>query len=235
MGVVVLGAALGGCDAPGDDAAPPTTTAAISAPLAPPVTFAVGAVSLTVQPTAAFTAAGGTLSVTTDPDGSARLHVTSSVTARQTTATLTGPDGTTLDPLPDGSLLVRADDGSLVAGITGTKARLDTTDGTVRLSASGGAELWLADTAVTSLDWGEREGGRSLAVAPTAWGRSASQAAEEMVWAAVAAQPEAGTPSMRDQLDCHRFGAPDKPTWNLEPWRPKVDWITLLAARCNPT
>ncbi len=230
LGVVV---ALGGCVAPGD--VTPTTAATTSASLAPPVAFTVGAVSLTVQPTAAFTADGGTLSVTADADGSTRLTVTSPATTRQTTATLTAPGGTTLDALPDGSLLVRADDGTAVAGISPTKARLGVDDGTVTLSASGGAELWLADAAVTSLDWGDREGGLSLAVTPTAWGRSGSQAAGDMVWAAVAAQPEADNPSMRDQLDCHRLGAPDKATWNLEPWRPEVDSITLLASRCNPT
>lgn len=234
LGAVALAVqTLGGCDA-SREAAAPSTAATTAASPAPPVTLAVGVVGLTVQPTAAFTADGGTLSITTDPDGSARLHVTSTARTRQAAATLTAPDGTTLDVLADGSALVRADDGTIAAGITPTKARLDD-DGTVTLSASSGAELWLADAAVTSLDWGEREGGRSLAVTPTAWGRSGSQAAGEMVWAAVAAQPEADTPSMRDQLDCHRLGAPDKATWNLEPWRPQVDSITLLASRCNPT
>lgn len=233
--VAVLGVVmLGGCVVSGGGAAP-TTAATAAGPLDPPVTLAVGAVSLTVQPTASFTADGGTLSVVTDEDGSARLRVASSATMRRTAATLTGPDDVVLDVLPDGSLLVRDGDGVMVAGITPTKARLADDDGTVTLSASAGGELWLADTAVVGLDWGEREGGRSLAVAPTAWGRSGSQAAGDMVWAVVAAQPDADTPSMRDQLDCHRSFAPDKATWNLEPWRPKVDWITLLAARCNPT
>lgn len=233
---VMLGAVtLGGCAASGDGAVTTTAAATTTAPLAPAVTFAVGAVSLTVQPTASFTADGGTLSVTTDDDGSARLHVTSSAARQTTTATLAGRDGTTLDVRPDGSLVVRSDDGTPVAGITPTEARLADDDGTVTLSASYGAELWLADTAVTSLDWGDREGGRSLAVTPTAWGRSGSQAAGDMVWAAVSAQPDADTPSMHDQLRCHRIFAPDKATWNLEPWRPKVDWATLVADRCNPT
>jgi hypothetical protein len=233
LGVVSV-VTLGGCAAPGE-AATSTTAPTTSGPLAPPVPLTVGTVSLTVQPTGSFTADGGTLSVTTDPDGSVRLHVTSSARTRQATATLAPPDGTTLDPLPDGSALIRSGDGTVVAGITPTKARLAHDDGTVRLSASSGGELWLTDTAVTSLDWGDREGGPSLAVTPTAWGRSKSQAAEEMVWAAVAAQPDADTRSMRDQLVCHRIGALDKATWNLEPWRPTVDSITLLVSRCNPT
>ncbi|WP_250443793.1 hypothetical protein, partial [Actinotalea sp. C106] len=49
--------------------------------------------------------------------------------------------------------------------------------------------LWLAGRAVDSLDWAERadEGGRSLAVVPTAWPRQAGSAGGEGVWAVVAA------------------------------------------------
>jgi hypothetical protein len=40
---------------------------------------------------------------------------------------------------------------------------------------------------------------------------------------------------MRDQLACHALGAPDKATWNLEPWRPDVGLLLIMAAGCNPT
>ena len=91
-------------------------------------------------------------------------------------------------------------------------------------------------TADSPADWGEREGGRSLAVEPTAWARAGGLAAQEGIWAAVIAQePEADTNGMRDQLLCHALGAPDKETWNLEPWRPDVGSFATLAARCNPT
>ncbi|MCO7275335.1 MULTISPECIES: DUF2599 domain-containing protein [Cellulosimicrobium] len=94
----------------------------------------------------------------------------------------------------------------------------------------------LGTQAVRSTDWGEREGGRSLAVDPTAWARAAGQAGQELVWAqVVAAEPEADTPTMHDQLVCHAVGAPDKATWNLEPWRPDVGLLATMAARCNPT
>ncbi|WP_216077727.1 DUF2599 domain-containing protein [Isoptericola sediminis] len=83
--------------------------------------------------------------------------------------------------------------------------------------------------------WGEREGGRSLAVDPTAWARSAGVAGVELVRAELAAaDPEADTATMHDQLRCHALGAPDKDTWNLEPWRPDVGLVAVLAARCNP-
>ncbi|MEV8030311.1 DUF2599 domain-containing protein [Cellulosimicrobium funkei] len=93
----------------------------------------------------------------------------------------------------------------------------------------------LGTRAVRSTDWGEREGGRSLAVDPTAWARGAGQAGQELVWAqVVAAEPEADTPTMHDQLVCHAVGAPDKATWNLEPWRPDVGLLATMSARCNP-
>ncbi|CPU68017.1 Protein of uncharacterised function (DUF2599) [Mycobacteroides abscessus] len=50
----------------------------------------------------------------------------------------------------------------------------------------------------------------------------------------VAAEPEADTPTMHDQLVCHAVGAPDKATWNLEPWRPDVGLLATMSARCNP-
>jgi hypothetical protein len=104
-----------------------------------------------------------------------------------------------------------------------------------------GAAAWdvvvsLGTQAVRSTDWGEREGGRSLAVDPTAWARAAGRAGQELVWAQlVAAEPEADIPTMHDQLVCHAVGAPDKATWNLEPWRPDVGLLATMAARCNPT
>uniref|UniRef100_UPI002028F971 DUF2599 domain-containing protein n=1 Tax=Actinotalea sp. C106 TaxID=2908644 RepID=UPI002028F971 len=80
------------------------------------------------------------------------------------------------------------------------------------------------------------EGGRSLAVVPTAWARQAGSAGVEAVWAEVAALgEEASGNQMRDQLTCHALGAPDKASWNLEPWRPDVGLLETLAALCNPT
>ncbi|WP_129336470.1 DUF2599 domain-containing protein [Cellulomonas endophytica] len=106
---------------------------------------------------------------------------------------------------------------------------------TVPAGAVGDVPLWLADVTVLDATWGQREGGRSLAVEPSAWARAGGQAAGVGVWAQVVArEPEADLPTMRDQLWCHQLGAPEKDTWNLEPWRPEVDTLTLLAAGCNP-
>ena len=58
---------------------------------------------------------------------------------------------------------------------------------------------------------------------------------DKMVQLIAAADAEAGSPTMLQQLACHQLGARSKATWNLEPWRPDVDPFEMIAARCNPT
>lgn len=104
--------------------------------------------------------------------------------------------------------------------------------------APGDVDLTLhaSTTAVASLTWGDREGGRSLAVVPTAWARGGHEAALKLLRAELnAAEPESATAVMDDQLVCHTVGAPDKESWNLEPWRPDIGLLGVLAAACNPT
>ncbi|MCB7135165.1 DUF2599 domain-containing protein [Cellulosimicrobium marinum] len=115
---------------------------------------------------------------------------------------------------------------------TGTTKGTETEEGTGTVTVT----TTLGTDPLRSAEWGENEGGRSLAVDPTAWARSAGVAGRAVLWEAlVAAEPEAGTPGMHDQLVCHALGAPDKATWNLEPWRPDVGLVAVVAARCNPT
>ena len=63
-------------------------------------------------------------------------------------------------------------------------------------------------------------------------------AGADIAWAEVVAlAPDAQTAGMRMQFDCHWYGRvfiPDKPSWNLEPWRPQVDEGLMAASRCNP-
>lgn len=89
--------------------------------------------------------------------------------------------------------------------------------------------------AIERVEWAEDlEGGRSLQVFPTAWGRDPRAA--EQGWAEVIAlEPEADTQVMELQFRCHALGAPEKESWNLEPWRPDVPFHEMLLARCNPT
>ncbi|GIG28168.1 DUF2599 domain-containing protein [Cellulomonas marina] len=218
-----------------------------------------GDVTLAVLP-----APGTTLVVEAGPDGSALARLTPGATAaRSPVAWLAAPPDRSLVAEDDGTVVVTDAAGGFVAGVAapGTAPAADGTtsvpgprgagvvpgpDGTlaVMLPASPTSTagttpaelpLWLAATTVLDARWGDREGGRSLAVTPSAWARVGGAAAAEGVWAQlVAREPEAGTTSMHDQLWCHQLGAPTKATWNLEPWRPEVDTLELLAAGCNP-
>ncbi|WP_212755257.1 DUF2599 domain-containing protein [Flexivirga aerilata] len=89
--------------------------------------------------------------------------------------------------------------------------------------------------------WVSLPSGRSLQVHPTPSGRRATSgaAAEDAAWAEVVRMaPDAETPGMRAQFDCHwelaRVAEPAKTSWNLEPWRPVVPGRTLYETRCNP-
>lgn len=173
-----------------------------------------------------------------------------------TVATLAPPEGGTVEVLDDLSAVVRDAGGSVLAGLTAPL--LDDPAGrTVRVrTAEDGSVTWLAEgaagsgaaggtvsatfaaTAVRDATWRDLtgEGGRSLAVEPATWARRGGLAAEEAVWSAlVAAEPEADAQNVRDQLTCHLIGAPDKATWNLEPWRPDVGLLETIAALCNPS
>ena len=190
-------------------------------------------------------AASPTPPVAAQPDGSARWEATAAPAATSTpgatradapVALMAVPDPFALDPEVDGTVVVRQD-GAPVAGVSSTGSGRLTGDGDVlELRGDAGVGVWLAARMVEDLDWGEREGGRSLAVTPSAWARAGGLAAGELVPdQVVAAEPEAGTATMLDQLACHQLGAPDKATWNLEPWRPDVGQLDMIVARCNPT
>ena len=93
---------------------------------------------------------------------------------------------------------------------------------------------------VARVQWVRASGGRSLHIVPTASGRAAQGAAnDDEAWAEVLRlAPDADQPGMRAQFDCHwtfaRVVDPDKPSWNLEPWRPVVTDSQMVDARCNP-
>ena len=97
-------------------------------------------------------------------------------------------------------------------------------------------EVHLGQDVVSSVEWGDREGGRSLAVTPTSWGRESGLTGRDYGWAdVVRLEPSADTDVMRNQFLCHVDGARQKDTWNLEPWRPDISFFGYLLARCNPT
>jgi hypothetical protein len=88
--------------------------------------------------------------------------------------------------------------------------------------------------------WVSLPSGRSLQIYPTPAGRVATaDGAEAEAWREVMRMaPNAETPGMRAQFACHwafaRLAEPNKPSWNLEPWRPVVSAQQLYDARCNP-
>ncbi|MFM9378451.1 DUF2599 domain-containing protein [Gordonia sp. VNK21] len=90
------------------------------------------------------------------------------------------------------------------------------------------------------VDWVQTDVGPSLQIKPTLAGRhTGGESAGAEAWQEVlAAEPDADTPGMRAQFDCHwtfaRLVDPDKPSWNLEPGRPVVDDSEMIASRCNP-
>lgn len=88
--------------------------------------------------------------------------------------------------------------------------------------------------------WVSLPSGRSLQVYPTANGRvaTADDAGAEAWREVLRKAPDAGSRGMRAQFDCHwafaRLAAPNKPSWNLEPWRPVVSGQQMYDTRCNP-
>lgn len=93
---------------------------------------------------------------------------------------------------------------------------------------------------ISRVAWAQTERGPSLQVFPTDSGRYTPGEGElDAAWIEVVALDQiADTPGMRDQFACHwrfaRLVAPEKTSWNLEPWRPVVTETQMIATRCNP-
>lgn len=93
---------------------------------------------------------------------------------------------------------------------------------------------------IDHLEWTENADGARLLVHPTRAGRDTTfPGADLRAWREVVrADPAADTPGMWDQFRCHwdwaRLIAPEKPSWNLEPWRPPVGYDATVDAACNP-
>ncbi|MEU0539803.1 DUF2599 domain-containing protein [Nocardia sp. NPDC005978] len=89
-------------------------------------------------------------------------------------------------------------------------------------------------------EWTEAIDGTRLLVFPTQAGRKDTfPTAGERAWQEVLGlSPDADTPGMRDQFICHwewaRVVAPNKTSWNLEPWRPAVGYQETVNTLCNP-
>ncbi|WP_263118200.1 DUF2599 domain-containing protein [Cellulomonas sp. RIT-PI-Y] len=171
---------------------------------------------------------------TVDEEGATTVEVGGTVSAAP-------PEGDSAEPLGDGGVLLRDVAGVAVAGIDADGATSTVAaDGLIVFTPTtelSTVTLTVATVAVRSATWADidDEGGRSLAVVPSTWARGGGLAVDALLWAQlIAAQPEADSQTMHDQLTCHQIGAPDKESWNLEPWRPEVGLVQTLLARCNP-
>ncbi|QTI70405.1 DUF2599 domain-containing protein [Gordonia polyisoprenivorans] len=119
-------------------------------------------------------------------------------------------------------------------------------------SAAPTESSWIEPTASPTLDpvhvppyidhvqWVQTQVGPSLQIYPTPSGRkTTSDNGADVAWAEVLAlAPNADTPGMRAQFDCHwtyaRIVAPDKPSWNIEPDRSVVSQQEMINTMCNP-
>lgn len=93
---------------------------------------------------------------------------------------------------------------------------------------------------IEGIEWIAAIDGARLLVYPSPAGQATEYpGAEERAWhEVVTAAPDANSTGMRDQFFCHwqwaRLIAPNKPSWNLEPWRPEVGYPATVEATCNP-
>lgn len=199
----------------------------------------------------------GTVSSVPDADTGAVLTLTLPDPETSVSLDVPAASGAAAQGEADLSASVVSADGALVLGVAppeatapdGTRPRvrwLAADDGGPRLDLDLGdvdpaafplvVTTHLGTSVVASTSWGDREGGRSIAVTPTDWGRVSGATGSAFAWAdLLAADPTADTPGMEEQLQCHLLGAREKATWNLEPWRPAVSLVEYALARCNPT
>lgn len=206
----------------------------------------------------------GSPTVTSPPDDDTGTVLALVVEDPRAPVVLDVPDavGGSVQVAADGTAAVLHEDGSLALGLAlpkaegtnGTQARVRWAEATEGAQPGEGASLvldvsevdpavfpvlvttHLGTSVVASASWGDREGGRSLTVTPTDWGRVSGATGSGTAWAdLLAVEPEADTPGMETQLQCHLIGARDKATWNLEPWRPDLSLVEYALARCNPT
>jgi len=137
---------------------------------------------------------------------------------------------------------------AIACGVAHTDAASRATTTIITATTTPASTVWSPPTKdpypdsplIDHVEWITNSAGRQLQIFPTAAGRHDFFAgARDRAWHEVLAHaPTADTPGMRDQLYCHWDWAPlvqpDKPTWDLEPWRPDVGYDATVQALCNP-
>lgn len=102
-------------------------------------------------------------------------------------------------------------------------------------SAPATVTMTVGSSSALAATWATVEGGQSLRVSPSQWGRTGGLTVVEFGWPSVTRlAPDADSSSMKHQFQCHVLGAPTKDSWNLEPWRSDIGLLRFMAKRCNP-
>jgi hypothetical protein len=96
---------------------------------------------------------------------------------------------------------------------------------------------------IQSASWEHHQQGWTLRVTPTTWARAnfGNPTAGDAGWAELYSKYKdkgrgihTNINGMKDQFRCHVGFAFNKPTWDLDEWRPDVGYVKTVAARCNP-
>jgi hypothetical protein len=107
------------------------------------------------------------------------------------------------------------------------------------------ADPYLGFDMIKSAAWEHHTEGWTLKVTPTGWARFNAGGYLPGVagWNELYAKYRnrglnTNLDGMRDQFICHQqvvaLRAPNKPTWNLDEWRPNVSYLQTVNASCNP-
>lgn len=107
------------------------------------------------------------------------------------------------------------------------------------------ADPWLWKDLISSASWASSSQGWTLKVIPTTWARlnAGGYAVGVAGWNELYSKYKnrglnTNLDGMRDQFICHQqivaIRAPNKPSWNLDEWRPNVSYAATVAAQCNP-
>jgi Protein of unknown function (DUF2599) len=106
------------------------------------------------------------------------------------------------------------------------------------------ADPWLGKDLISSASWVWHSEGWTLQVTPTSWQRfwngywPGSAGWDELYAKYRDRGLNTNLAGMRDQYICYvqivSVYAPNKPTWNLDEWRPNVGYAQTVNSSCNP-